>query len=99
MADNLNVPAVKKHPKGKLLKSGEKQIVLNIFNSLMKKHLTMPVNDIIKLTNECTDVSQWSVRDIREELKEISNLKILGKKRWGVPKTVLGFVQESRTHG
>ena len=70
-----------KHPKGKPLKSGEKRIVLNVFNKLMHENPTCLVNDVVKLTSEFTGVSEWSIACARKEMKETGVLRTPGKKR------------------
>lgn len=70
-----------KHKSGKPLRSGEKMIVLNVFNKFCEKYPTLGVKEIEKLTSEFTGVSVNSVHSIRNEKNTTGKLATPCKKR------------------
>lgn len=73
--------SVTKHKQGKPLKSGEKLILLNVFNKLCEKYPETPIKEITALTSEFTGVSTFSITSARKEMKETGVLVTPGKKR------------------
>lgn len=82
MADHCagSASGVVKHRQGKPLRSGEKRIILNVFNKLSERHPDLPVKDLYHLTEEFTGVSWWSVFNARKEQTETGTLSTPGKK-------------------
>lgn len=70
-----------KHKSGKPLKSGEKRIVLNVFNSLRKKNPTCAVKQLEVMTSELTGISTKSIQNLRTEFRETGKVVTPGKKR------------------
>ena len=52
------------HKSGKLVHSGEKTVVLNMFNKFCKENLTVAVKDVEQRTFEFTGVSVDSVHNL-----------------------------------
>ena len=75
MADEAGPSTVVKHKHGKLLRSGEKCVILNVFNSLIKQHPTQTVIYVMKVTSETCGVSKHSVRNMRKERKGTGAVK------------------------
>ena len=82
-----------KHKSGKPLKSGQKHIILNVFNGLLKQHPTLAIADIVKLTSEFTGVSIKSVWKVRSEHKETGAVKTPQKKVLK-PSSVIGNIDD-----
>jgi hypothetical protein len=57
----------KEHKKGKPSKSGEKQIVINVFNKSPEKYPLLAIEKIAELTSEATGVSESRVFAARKE--------------------------------
>ncbi|XP_067141996.1 uncharacterized protein [Centruroides vittatus] len=64
--ENLNVNTIK-HQQGKSLRSSDKRIVLNLFNSLTETNPELCVNDIVKMVAKTTGISERSIYRIRKE--------------------------------
>ena len=70
-----------KHKSGKPLRSGEKTIVLNVFDALCVENPSSTLNEIAKSTAHLTGVSVSSVHRARKERAEKGCLTTPGKKR------------------
>ena len=70
-----------KHKSGKPLRSGEKTIVLNVFDALCVENPSSTLNEIAKSTAHLTGVSVSSVHRARQERAEKGCLTTPGKKR------------------
>ena len=70
MENKNNTPkcSVKKRKRGKPIKSGEKQCVLNVFNKLASENPGVCVDEIVKMTSSATGISVASIYRIRSEL-------------------------------
>lgn len=68
-----------KHRKGKLLRSGEKQIVLNVFSKFCEKYPTLSIQDKVNLKAEFTGVYSPSINSARSEVINKRHLSTPGK--------------------
>lgn len=62
--------SVQKHKKGKIIRSGERQLILNVFNSLKTENPDISISDISKSVAEHTGVGVASVYRVVKDFKE-----------------------------
>lgn len=74
MADDPSCSIIR-HKKGKPLKSGEKTIVLNVFNKFCEKYPLLGIKEVESLTAEFTGVSVSSIHRVRNEKKKDGAVK------------------------
>jgi hypothetical protein len=69
MEDQAGPSTMPKHERGKLLKSGEKQMILHCFNTLSGRNPGVAIEDIEKESGDLLYVAATSVHCTRMELQ------------------------------
>lgn len=80
-ADRAGSSRVVKHKSGKPLKSGEKIIILNVFDKFCEKYPDLAIDDVVKITSEFTGVSVSGIYGARRERSSTGKVTTPAKKR------------------
>jgi hypothetical protein len=72
MVDNIAGPSTVKHRQGKPLKSGKKNVILNVFDNLLHEHKypSLPIKQIMQLTSDFMGASALSISSTRKGRQE-----------------------------
>lgn len=74
-------PRVEKQKRGKPIQSGQKKVLINVFNAKCTEFPTLPIRDVVRLVSEETGVSERSIFRARRESKVKGVLTTPNKKR------------------
>ena len=75
------VTPFQKYKCSKPLQSGQKKLILNLFNSRCAEFPSVPIDEIVKDVSSETGVSERSIYNIRKEINESGVLTTPNKKR------------------